>query len=192
LETREKTFFIMVPLILVIVALSLAWAGNSRRQQIVKHYYEALYEQVFDEGFSITEKGYSDAYDVIWSKGELSTKLIDEDYIASESALLVSNESEKNQQLVISFNGFLKKEKLSGQSMKFSFYARGVSGASILDIKMQIGSNVKVYNENLEDKWSCYNDIVADIGEGEKNMKVIIAVKPGQQFKLDELVMVRN
>lgn len=93
METREKTYYILVPLILAIVDLSVAWAGNGRKQQIVKHYYEALYEQVFDEGFSINEKDYSDAYDVFWSRGELSTRLIREDYIASESALEVSNES---------------------------------------------------------------------------------------------------
>lgn len=179
-------------MILVIVALSVAWAGNSRKHQIVKHYYEAMYEQVFDEGFSITEKGYSDAYDVLWSKGELTAELINEDYIASESALVVRNESGKNQQLVISFDDFLRDEKLSSQGMRFSFYARKVSGTSFLDIKVRVGSTVKEYKENLENKWSSYNDILVDIAEGEKKMEMIIDVKPGQQFKLDELVLVRR
>ncbi len=189
---KKKTYFILVLLILVIVALSVAWAGNGRKQQMVKHYYEALYEQVFDEGFSITEKGRSDGYDVRWSKGELYTELIDEDYIASESALVVRNESGKNQQLVVSFDKFLRIEKTGGQGMRFSFYARKVSGASALDIKVQVGGTVKEYKEDLEYKWSCYNDIVVDIPDTEKKMKLIIDVKPGQQFKLDELVMVKK
>lgn len=192
MQFKNKSCFMLVPLILVVVALSVAWAGNGRRRQIVKHYYESLYEQVFDEGFSITEKGCSDAYDVRWSKGELHTELIDEDYIDSESALAVRNESGENQQLVISFDDFLRDEKLSGQGMRFGFYARKVSGESFLDIEVQVGSTVKEYNENLENKWSCYNDILVDIAEGEKKMKMIIDVKPGQQFKLDELVLVRK
>ncbi len=189
MRNKKMPYIIAAILILSTAGLTAGWAVNNRNRPAPKHYYEALYEQVFNEGFDITEKGCRDDYAVLWSKGELSTKLINEDYIDSESALVISNHTGKNQKLTILFDDFLRYKKSKGSSVEFCFYARKVSGISVFDITVQVDGASKKYNEKLESKWSCYNGIEVDLTENTKTMKIIIDVKPDQQFKLDEFIM---
>ena len=190
MRNKKTPYFIIAMLVLLAVSLTVAWDGNKRKQPAPKHYYEALYEQVFDEDFDIAEKDCRDGYDVLWSKGELSASLIKEDYIDSESALVISNHTDKNQKLTILFDDFLRYKKSDESSIEFCFYARKISGLSVFDITVQVDEKSIKYNEKLEYKWSCYNGIEADLAENTKSMKVIIDVKPGQQFKLDEFIMI--
>ncbi|HWR61282.1 MAG TPA: hypothetical protein VN580_06690 [Clostridia bacterium] len=189
---KKMPYFMLSAVLVLIVAFTAAWNWNARNKAVPKYYIEALYEQVFNEGFEITEEGYPDGYNVRWSGEELTAKLISEDYIDSGSALVISNETNSPQKLTVIFDDFLKREKSKLSGMKMSFYARKISEAQDLDITMEVDGASKRYKEKLEHRWSCYNDIAADITKNTKTMKMTIEVKPGQQFKLDELVIVKK
>lgn len=192
MEIKKMPYFMLAAVLVMIIAFAAVWNWNAGNKTTPKYYIEAFYEQVFNDGFEITAEGRPDEYNVRWSGKELTARLISEDYIDSGSALTISNETNSAQKLIIAFDDFLKREKRKLSGIRISFYARKISEASDLNITLEVDGASKEYKEKLEHKWSCYNNIVADVTKNTKTMKMTIEVKPGQQFKLDELVIVKK
>ena len=125
--------------------------GNGTTDEVVvkppvnedmKTYPGAVYEQLFENNFIISNNGFIDKYSVVWGKDSgVETPLNKKLAVDKASSLVVSNISDKDAGLWINLDSLLKEEKVKGKTIRISFYAREITDNADFKISARVKTN---------------------------------------------------
>lgn len=154
-----------------------------------KTYQEASYEQLFESGFVISNRGNIDEFDVTWGKdSKVITDIIDGDSVDRKSSLFIYNSSEKDSGLWINLDSHANNAKLAGKRMRISFYASKMSEVTELSVTVRLKLQNSYVNVPvtlvLPDAWE-RKDIYFNAPSNMTGLTVSIATRPNQSFKMD-------
>lgn len=111
-------------------------------REYTRTYEYAVYEQLFEKDFNISDKGYTDRFNVVWGKDEkVETEPNIELAMDKATSLVVDNQSNSYGGLWINLDSLLKVENFKGKTITISFYAREITDNAELDISVRVKSD---------------------------------------------------
>ncbi len=166
-------------------------------EQKCKYYEYAIYEQVFEKGFSVSETGYVDRFNVVWGRDEdliAEVRDKDKDFIDAQGSLYINNTSTKRAGVWADLSSLISDRKLKGRTLGIKFYAKKDSEEAILHANINIKTGKKYKNEvkryQLSEKWQQYviNLPIPDNADG-----LTISIKTGssERIKIDSFIIIK-
>lgn len=159
-----------------------------------KTYEYAIYEQLFESDFDISNRSYTDKYNVVWGKDqEVIAGLMYNETMDKKSALFISNPNNNNAGLWINLDSYIKASDIPGKKIRISFYTKKMTETTVLDIKarLKMGNsyiNIPISYE-LQDKWE-QKSIYINTPQDMEGLTISITTKPNQAFKMDGFIIV--
>lgn len=153
-----------------------------------KYYPTAIYEQVFDKDFDISEKSYVDRFGVVWGEDAVETKVMTKDFRDSGTALLIDNTSKKRAGIWTDLSSIVKDRQLRGRTIRVRFQARKITDVASLNINIRtkIGKSYNTVSKKpqLEFKWQefVYDMIVPFDADG---LTMSFRTNSGGEIKMD-------
>lgn len=163
-------------------------------REYTRTYEYAVYEQLFENDFNISDKGYTDRFNVAWGKDEKVTAgLMYNETMDKKSALFISNISGNDAGIWINLDSYIKASNISGKKIRISFYTKKMTETTVLDIKarLKMGNsyiNIPISYE-LQDKWE-QKSIYINTPQNMEGLTISITTKPDQAFKMDGFIIV--
>lgn len=159
-----------------------------------KTYVQALYEQLFESDFNISNKSYTDMYNVVWGMDNgVQTQTNKKLKMDKNSSLVVANSSDKDAGLWINLDSLLKEERIKGKSINISFYARKVTSDADLYISVRVKSNnmIATSTETFSTEFQFEQKSVrVYIPEDATGFTISIKTKPSEEFNIDGFTLV--
>lgn len=122
-----------------------------------KYYEYAVYEQVFERNFGISESSYMDRFDVLWGKDDVVTKLLDDDFIDAKGSLYIKNTSIRRAGIWADLSSLLNDKRLKDKTIGIKVYAKKITDDAGLHINMKIKTGRSYKNTlkrfELNKKW---------------------------------------
>ncbi len=156
-----------------------------------KYYVYAVYEQVFEKGFNISSRGYTDRFGVEWWKNNIKTELMEKDIIDAESSLYIKNDSNQNAGIWADLSPLLENKDLKGKKINVKFYARKITEDAQLVSRLRVKADQIYYaydNFILDYKWRQYS-LSIEIPEDSSNLTFSLQIKPGEEIKVDGFIV---
>lgn len=156
-----------------------------------KYYVYAVYEQVFEKGFDISNKGYTDRFGVEWWKNNIETELMSADIIDAERSLYIKNNLNQNAGIWADLSPLIKSKELEGKTINVKFYARKITKDAHLTARLRVKADQIYYaydNFVLDYKWKQYS-LTIKIPEGSSNLTFSLQVKPDEEIKIDGFIV---
>jgi len=177
------------------------YAGNalpninqSPAEQKCKYYEYAVYEQVFEKGFSISEKGYIDRFNAVWGKDDLIAMIHNKDFIDAQGSIYIKNTTNKRAGIWADLSSLINDKKLKGRTIGIRFYAKKDSEEAILhaNIKTKAGKTYsnEVKRYQLNDKWQQFV-IKLPIPENADGLTISFKTGAGEEVKIDSFIITK-
>lgn len=165
-------------------------ADSSREKP--KYYDYAVYEQVFERGFNISNSGYVDRFNTIWGKDDIETAVITQDFIDAQSALHLKNGTEKKGGIWADLSALIKDKKLNGKTVTIKFYGRKISDDANLymTVRTKLGAVYKNTTRrfDLEDKWKQFSTSIS-VPYNADGLTVSFRIGAGEEIRLDGFII---
>jgi tetratricopeptide (TPR) repeat protein len=166
--------------------------STTPKEQKPKYYEYAVYEQVFGKGFSISEKGYVDRFNVLWGKDEIITRMIDNDYIDAQGALYIKNISDRRAGIWADLSSLLNDKRLKGRTIGIRFYAKRESDEAGLHMKI-VTKTGEIYSDRvrryqLDNKWQQFA-IDLSIPEDADGLTMSFKTETWKEVKIDGFII---
>lgn len=153
-----------------------------------KYYEYAIYEQVFEKDFVMSEKGHVDRFNTVWGKDDIITRKSDKDFIDAQNALYFKNTSDKRAGIWADLSSLINDKKLKNKTVRVKFYAKKDSKEAMLHvgIKTKLGRSYKnmVKRYQLDDKWQQF-DFNLSIPENADGLTMSFKTGVWQEVKMD-------
>lgn len=157
-----------------------------------KYYEYAVYEQVFENTFLISENGYVDRFNTEWGKDDVEAKVMDKDFIDTQSALYIKNNSDRRAGIWADLSSLLNDKQLKGKTIGIKLYARKISANANLNVIIKTKAG-RVYNNTtkkyqLEYKWKRF-DTYVQIPENAESLTISLRTESGEEIKIDGFII---
>lgn len=157
-----------------------------------KYYEYAVYEQVFEKNFRISESGYTDRFNTLWGKDDIETVVMDKDFIDAQSALYIKNTTDKRAGIWADLSSLINDKQLKGRTIGIKFYSRKVSANANLYVSIRSKTG-KVYKNTtkryeLEYKWKRF-DVDVPIPENADGLTMSVRTDSGEEVKIDGFII---
>ena len=157
-----------------------------------KYYEYAIYEQVFEKNFLISEKGYVDRFNTLWGKDDIETVVMDKDFIDAQGALYIKNNTERRAGIWADLSSLINDKQLKGKTIGIKFYARKVTANANLSfiIKAKTGEVYKNISKRyqLEYKWKRF-DVDLQIPDNADGLTMSFRTDSGEEVKIDGFII---
>lgn len=164
----------------------------SSSQEKTKYYEYAVYEQVFEKIFNISEQGYVDRFNTVWGKDDIETVVMDKDFRDASAALLIRNTSNKRAGIWADLSALINDKQLKGRTVGIKFYTRKVTSDADLNINIRTKTG-KAYKSmskklQLEYKWQQFGFEVA-IPSDADGLTMSFKTGSGEEIKIDGFII---
>lgn len=157
-----------------------------------KYYVYAVYEQVFEKDFDISNKGYTDRFGVEWWKNNIETEVMSgQDFIDTASSLRIKNDLKQNAGIWADLSPLLENKDLKGKKINVKFYARKITKDVQLFSRLRVKADQIYYaydDFTLDYKWRQYS-LTIDIPKDSSNLTFSLQIKPGEEIKVDGFIV---
>ncbi|MGE5677840.1 MAG: tetratricopeptide repeat protein [Pseudomonadota bacterium] len=153
-----------------------------------RYYPTAIYEQVFEKSFDISEQSYVDRFGVVWGKDAVETTVMTKDFRDAGAALLMNNTSKKRAGIWTDLSSVVKDKQLRGRTIRIRFQARKITDEATLNINIRTktGKSYSTISKKpqLEFKWQefVYDMIVPLDADG---LTMSFRTNSGEEIKMD-------
>jgi len=158
--------------------------------QYSKIYENAAYEQLFDKNFQLTTRGYYDRFNVMWTKDNIQSRIMEVDFRDSGSSLHLTNTLDKDGGIRANLSTLLGDKDLRGKTVSIRFWARKITAKENMVINVRVGKeNYPFKNFDLQYKWKL---VTMDfrIPKDANNFTFSLNIKPEEEIKLDGFIIV--
>jgi len=157
-----------------------------------KYYEYAVYEQVFEKDFVMSERGYKDRFNCVWGKDDIITRKSDKDFIDAQNALYIKNIANRRAGIWADLSTLIKDKKLNGKTIRVLFYAKKDSEEATLHIgiKTKTGGSYKNTTKRyqLGDKWQRF-DFKLSIPEKADGLTMSFKTDVWKEVKIDGFII---
>ncbi len=157
-----------------------------------KYYEYAVYEQVFEKNFRISENGYVDRFNALWGKDDIETVVMDKDFIDAQGALYIKNNSGRRAGIWADLSSLINDKKLKGKTIGIKFYARKITANAGLNvsIRTKLGKDIKNTPKRfqLEYKWKQFS-VDVPIPENADGLTMSFRTDSGEEVKIDGFII---
>lgn len=126
-----------------------------------KYYEYAVYEQVFEKSFVMSEKGYVDRFNAVWGKDDIITRLVSKDFIDAQNSLYIKNTSSRRAGIWADLSSLINDKRLKGKTIGIKVYAKKISDSAGLHVNMKIKTGRTYKNTlkryELDSKWKQFS-----------------------------------
>jgi tetratricopeptide (TPR) repeat protein len=159
-----------------------------------KLYSFAVYEQLFENDFNISNNGYTDKYNVVWGKDEGAiTSLNKKLAVDKAGSLNISNSSQYDAGLWVNLDSLLYDSDIRGKSVSISFYGREIAENSIVNVSVRVNSNNVIATSQKDFKFPfkfSSQSIRVYIPEDATGFTISIKTRSGGEFNIDAFTIV--
>ncbi|HYE82830.1 MAG TPA: hypothetical protein VEG39_11795 [Clostridia bacterium] len=159
--------------------------------EVCKFYSYAAYEQLFEEDFLLSAKGFTDRFSVVWGKDSVGTGIMTDDFMDAGSSLEIANTSKENAGIWADLSSLIDGKDLKGKTISVKFFARKISERARLDVKIRIKTD-RVYNKGgvypLKVKWQQINHNIY-IPEDATGLTLSLSMRPDEEIKIDGFII---
>jgi len=153
-----------------------------------KYYEYAIYEQVFEKDFVMSEKGYVDRFNTVWGKDDIITRMSGKDFIDAQNALYIKNISDRRAGIWADLSSLIDDKKLKNKTIRVKFYAKKDSEEAMLHvgIKTKMGGSYKNVTKRyqLTDKWQQF-DFDLSIPDKADGLTMSFKTETWKEIKID-------
>lgn len=157
-----------------------------------KYYEYAIYEQVFEKSFVMSEKGYVDRFNTVWGKDEIITRMSDNDFIDAQNAIYIKNTADRRAGIWADLSSLINDKKLINKTIKVRFYAKKESEEAMLYVNTKVKTGAKYDNRlkryQLNDKWQQY-DFNLTIPKNADGLTLSFKTGVWQEVKIDGFII---
>jgi len=171
--------------------------GQGREQsykptgEVCKYYVYADYEQVFENSFALSSKGFTDRFNVVWGKDNIKTEIMSADFIDAGSSLDILNDSSSNAGIWADMTDLLQSKELKGKTITVKFYARKITHNVQAGARLRVKAD-QIYNEykelELDYKWKQFSMSIY-IPPDSTSLTFSLDIKPGDEIKIDGFII---
>jgi tetratricopeptide (TPR) repeat protein len=157
-----------------------------------KYYPYAIYEQVFEKNYVMSEKGYVDRFNTVWGKDEITTSMSDKDFIDAQNAIYIKNTADRRAGIWADLSSLINDKKLKNKTLKVMFYAKKVSEEAMLYVNIKVKTGNKYDNRlkryQLGDKWQQY-DFNLSLPSNAEGLTMSFKTGVGEEIKMDGFII---
>lgn len=166
---------------------------NNPTRTSTKTYEYALYEQLFESDFAISDNGYTDKFNVVWGKDDINTYLNKKLMMDKSSSLVIDNSTTKDGGIWVNLDSLLDKRIRKGRNIKVGFYARKITDNADIDLTIRVKSETTIATFqktfDLDYRWDQKVNYVY-IPQDATGFTISIKTKPGEQINIDGFTLV--
>lgn len=157
-----------------------------------KYYPYAIYEQVFEKDFVMSEKGYVDRFNTVWGKDDIITKMSDKDFIDAQNAIYIKNTIDRRAGIWADLSSLISDKKLKNKTVRVKFYAKRESEEAMLYVNIKVKTGGRYDNRlkryQLGEKWQQY-DFNLSLPANADGLTMSFKTGVGQEIKIDGFTM---
>jgi tetratricopeptide (TPR) repeat protein len=157
-------------------------------RNVTRTYEYAVYEQLFESDFDISNKSYVDKHNVVWGKDNIDAQPVKQDTMDKLHSLVVINNSDNDAGIWANFDAFVKQQSIKGKPIRIGFYAKRESENTTIDVILRIKLKDRImtipFSYILKDTWEEKNINIV-LPEETNGFTISINTKPGQMFRID-------